>query len=117
MIKNNLKVCYTSINNRVGENIWVVRVCATMRYQLRVFPEVPIRYQCPLRTSLEPRWSVLQAMREDKEGASKRYGCYVVMHGSVIATIQPAYKRGSTSIPARDLRFIAPRRIADSQIP
>jgi hypothetical protein len=57
-----------------------------------------------------------------------------VMHGSVIATIQPAYKRGSASTPLSppspplslslslslslgDLRFIAPGRIADSQIP
>lgn len=47
---------------------------------------------------------------------SEPCGCYLVMHGSVIATIQPAYKRGSVSIPLADLRFIAPRWIADSQI-
>lgn len=35
----------------------------------------------------------------ERDEDSEPCGCYLVMHGSVIATIQPAYKRGSVSIP------------------
>lgn len=65
------------------------------------------------RTDRGRRESERDRRREDD---SEPCGCYLVMHGSVIATIQPAYKRGSVSIPLGDLRFIAPRWIADSQI-
>lgn len=103
------------------------------RYQLRNFPDVPFFYAAfsfallpgeeKRRTGKggrEDRTMERKGKREGKgwrdEDSEPWCGCYLVMHGSVIATIQPAYKRGSVSIPLADLRFIAPRWIADSQI-
>lgn len=95
------------------------------RYQLWCFPHVLFSIFCVLCAPLlarKPRFLNPLGVR-DKENERKVYcgvkpcGCYVVMHGLVIATIQPAYKRGSASIPNSDLRFIASGWIADFQIP
>lgn len=99
------------------------------RYQLRNFPDVPFFYAAfsfallpgeekrRRKGGREDRTMERKGMEGGRDEDSEAWcGCYLVMHGSVIATIQPAYKRGSVSIPLADLRFIAPRWIADSQI-
>ena len=95
---------------------WSMRVTISAA----VLPTCPVFYRRPLRsfgrTICDPR-SPRERDKEKERQESEPCGCYIVMHGLVIATIQAAYKRGSASIPTSDLRFIAPGWIADSQIP